>query len=106
MGFMALQAALAGAHSLPPSVSLAPASFTIAGTTASQTTGGCTATVSNGQAPFTYSWSQLSGGTFTINNGSTATASFTAATSVGGWRDPDRRLPVHRDRRDRAHRDP
>jgi hypothetical protein len=79
MGFLALQAALGGARSLPPSVSVAPASLTIAGAAASQTTGAATATVTNGLAPFTYSWAQVSGGAFTIDSPNTASTTFTAA---------------------------
>lgn len=40
----------------------------------------CTITPAGGVGPYTYAWSWLSGGaTITINNGTTATATFTAA---------------------------
>ena len=52
----------------------------------SATTGSVTVTVTNGRAPFTYSWAYLSGTSATINSPSAATTTFTrdAAGSSGG----------------------
>lgn len=49
------------------------------GFTSSLTTSSVTATAAGGNSPYTYAWSQVSGGAITINSPSSATTTFTAS---------------------------
>lgn len=60
--------------SVPSSVSGASSGTSSSGSVSAS----ATCSVSNGQAPYTYAWQHVSGTTFTVSNGSSATATFSS----------------------------
>ena len=87
MGFLALAAALGGVSSPDPVLSV-PASTSKSGTTTSLTSNSVLATVTGGQAPFTYSWVRTSGDIeMAVDSPSAASTTFTSTGLTAGETD-------------------